>query len=293
LSEVLSLASISFAAKFVVADEKKYYLTEDLIGHPGIVPRIAEHLRDICSDPLFRTAESAALVSSVLSLAVPSLRGLCLFQEATVVSFGKQSLPKYAHELTLIHEWNILCDAMQLPPFSSSWGASSALVAFLRLNLEVSRLNPGEIISTTPFQLFQIPSDYADFIAQCAQHLKERETEQLAVCLFCGQHLFLGPTARNRLASMGPASMHARRCCGGVGLVQMVSQCIPLAMVHGQGYFLPTPYLDQFGEQQNGLRRGRILTLNTDRYDHLRDLIAQFKVGAVDSIPLQIRLFEL
>lgn len=169
----------------MLSDIMNHYVDADLIDHPGIVPRLFAF---ICEVPFFRLdflfsslafwtytflsflqvtpntsisgANPSLIASSVLRLAIPSLRSMCLVQELFLGPMGTKSLPIYAHELTLVHEWNRLCEALHIAPFTSTWRAPEPALSFLR-TIEPTKLAP---ISTNPFKLYPLPQNFATLI---------------------------------------------------------------------------------------------------------------------------------
>ena len=72
---------------------------------------------------------------------------------------------------------------------------------------------------------------------------------------------------------MGACTAHSRKCGAGSGLFLRVREC-KLVMFSGRtkGYYMSLPYLDQYGETDQGLKRGNPLTLFPERYARLHRL---------------------
>ncbi|KAG0369200.1 hypothetical protein BGZ54_000069 [Gamsiella multidivaricata] len=70
----------------------------------------------------------------------------------------------------------------------------------------------------------------------------------------------------------GECNTHALTCTGPVGIYLLIKKCVILLLHVRNGCFHPAPFLDEHGEADLGLRRGRPQFLNPLRYDDLRRL---------------------
>jgi len=70
-------------------------------------------------------------------------------------------------------------------------------------------------------------------------------------------------------SKVGALTLHASACCDGVGLFFLVRKCSILSIRGEHAAILPTPYLDQWGEEDVGFKRGRPLFLDHKRWDKL------------------------
>ncbi|KAF9109352.1 hypothetical protein BGX27_007699 [Mortierella sp. AM989] len=68
----------------------------------------------------------------------------------------------------------------------------------------------------------------------------------------------------------GECNTHALTCTGPVGIYLLIKKCVILLLHVRNGCFHPAPFLDEHGEADLGLRRGRPQFLNPLRYDDLR-----------------------
>ncbi|CAM9640594.1 unnamed protein product [Ectocarpus sp. 8 AP-2014] len=136
-----------------------------------------------------------------------------------------------------------------------------------------------------------------------------------AVCLVCGQVLAAGTKG---MGHVGECTLHARECGAGVGVFFLVQRrvespwfgfrrertidttvlheqqlttgprdslcslyhrCVVLLIRDSRGAYYPSIYLDDHGEEDAQLRRGRPLFLNKHRYDSLKQLYLRHKVA--------------
>lgn len=72
---------------------------------------------------------------------------------------------------------------------------------------------------------------------------------------------------------MGACSSHAYTCGCGVGIFLRVRECEVLLLASpNKGCFITPPYLDEYGETDQGLKRGHPLYLCKDQYRKLQIL---------------------
>ena len=99
-----------------------------------------------------------------------------------------------------------------------------------------------------------------------------------ALCLACGE-LCCCAGACCRRGRHGECAQHAAVCGGGVGVFLLVKSTKVL-LIRGKRICLyPSVYLDQHGEEDEFLKRGRPLFLSERRYRALEDLWVN---GALD-----------
>ena len=78
---------------------------------------------------------------------------------------------------------------------------------------------------------------------------------------------------------VGACSMHARATGGGLGIFFLVQRCVVLVVRDKHAAFLPSLYLDQYGEEDVGLRRGRPLFLSGERYAELQEMYRSHRLA--------------
>jgi len=126
-------------------------------------------------------------------------------------------------------------------------------------------------------RLYPLPYNYSELI-NMASRFKCPTTDDCSrtpfLCLLCGKIIcgqcFCCVTEAEFEERYGACSMHALECGDGVGLFLRIRDCeVVLIYNHNKGAFLPSPYLDEYGEPDKGIRRGNPLYLNKQRYDNL------------------------
>jgi len=100
---------------------------------------------------------------------------------------------------------------------------------------------------------------------------------ETAICLITGTILKAGPPRRHssrrhddRLP--GACTAHARKIGSGTGIFFLLQKCTVLLIHNKKSAYSPSLYVDENGEEDNGLRRGRPLYLNNDRNQALENL---------------------
>mmetsp|Transcript_22491 Transcript_22491/g.51853 ORF Transcript_22491/g.51853 Transcript_22491/m.51853 type:complete len:114 (+) Transcript_22491:2185-2526(+) len=73
----------------------------------------------------------------------------------------------------------------------------------------------------------------------------------------------------------GACTLHARQVGSGIGIFFLVQKCTVLLMHNNKSAYSASLYVDQHGEEDPGLRRGRPLSLNEARYRALEALWRQ------------------
>ena len=73
----------------------------------------------------------------------------------------------------------------------------------------------------------------------------------------------------------GTCTLHARHTGSGIGIFFLVQKCTVLLMHNNKSAYSASIFVDQHGEEDPGLRRGRPLFLNEARYKALETLWRQ------------------
>jgi len=92
---------------------------------------------------------------------------------------------------------------------------------------------------------------------------------ETAICLLTGTVMRSGSPRRSYNRSIRPpgaCTLHARKHGSGIGIFFLVQKCTVLLMHNNKSAYSPSIYVDEHGEEDPGLRRGRPLFLNNDRY---------------------------
>lgn len=102
---------------------------------------------------------------------------------------------------------------------------------------------------------------------------------ETAICLLTGAVMRSG-SSRRFLSRANPrlpgaCTLHARKTASGVGIFFLVQKCTVLLMHNSKSAYSPSLYVDEHGEEDPQLRRGRPLFLNEARYRALEQLWRQ------------------
>lgn len=124
--------------------------------------------------------------------------------------------------------------------------------------------------AVTPISEFvRLPEDYSDLINsvsqfQCPNNVRD-DTRNPTMCLICGAILcsmtYCCQVEVNG-ATVGACTAHTISCGAGVGAFLRIRDCEVLLLGFNKGCFVAAPYLDEYGETDQGLRRGNALRLN-------------------------------
>lgn len=127
--------------------------------------------------------------------------------------------------------------------------------------------------------LIDLPVDYSELINTVSTFTcpnSDEDSKSPCMCLVCGEILcsqsYCCQTELNKMP-VGACNYHASKCGAGVGIFLRVRECevLFLAAPH-RGCFVSPPYLDDYGETDQGLRRGNPLRLCNERYKKLQTL---------------------
>ncbi|CAK1542493.1 unnamed protein product [Leptosia nina] len=142
-----------------------------------------------------------------------------------------------------------------------------------------------------PPRLINLPEDFSELmniVSEFSCPNSEREdSKNPTMCLVCGQILcsqsyccqieIKKSTSRSGSGSgselVGAVVAHALWCGAGAGIFLRVRECELLLLgvpSPSRGAMLAAPYLDSYGETDQGLRRGNPLHLCPERYENLR-----------------------
>ena len=143
------------------------------------------------------------------------------------------------------------------------------------------------------FTLIRLPISFVE-LYNIVNRVKGREDSALAmddsddigssetsICLLTGAVMRSGSTRRayNRTARPpGACTLHARKTASGIGIFFLVQKCTVLLMHNNKSAYSASLYVDEHGEEDPQLRRGRPLFLNEARYRALELLWRQQRI---------------
>ncbi|UJR10060.1 hypothetical protein I4U23_014282 [Adineta vaga] len=165
------------------------------------------------------------------------------------------------------------------------------------INNWISNLSTNKSLVKYPIainELYSLPKEYIDLMNQVSQGVApykyaRDEIRSPCICLVCGEVVVRSsststpsPLSTNGIISSffnidhtgGPCNLHTQQCCGTNGLYLRVKECSLLLLNinnYGRsnktrGTLLAAPYLDDYGETDQNLRRGNPLHLCEERY---------------------------
>jgi Proteolysis_6 C-terminal len=174
---------------------------------------------------------------------------------------------------------------------SFEYAAASAVMS------DLSHLGSIHRKSEPTFSLVRLPKSFVE-LYNIVNIIKGREditagddtedvgSTETAICLLTGAVMRSGSSRRsayNRtLRPPGACTLHARTNGSGIGIFFLVQKCTVLLMHNNKSAYSPSIYVDEHGEEDPGLRRGRPLFLNDARYRALELLWRQ------QSIPREV-----
>jgi len=124
--------------------------------------------------------------------------------------------------------------------------------------------------------LVPLYEDYSDLINSvsdivCPNNERE-EMKTPTMCLICGTilcgHSYCCQPELGKM-NVGACTHHAHDCGAEVGIFLRIRDCQVVYLGRGKGCFVQPPYLDEYGETDQGLRRGNPLRLCKAAYDRI------------------------
>jgi hypothetical protein len=108
-------------------------------------------------------------------------------------------------------------------------------------------------------------------------------SNETAICLITGTIIRSGSQKRYRsghraIRAPGACTMHARKYGSGTGIFFLTQKCTVLLVHNKKSAYWASSYVDENGEEDQNLRRGRPLFLNKERYEGLSSLWRQHGV---------------
>lgn len=126
-------------------------------------------------------------------------------------------------------------------------------------------------------QLVSLPDDYSDLMNSvslftCRNNERE-DSRNPTMCLVCGEVLcsqtYCCQRELNKMP-VGACNFHTEVCGAGAGIYLRIRDAEVLLLGQNTGCFLSAPYLDDYGETDQGLRRGNPLHLCRESYKKLQ-----------------------
>lgn len=138
-------------------------------------------------------------------------------------------------------------------------------------------LNPIVPATASVRQLVSLPDDYSDLMNSvslftCRNNERE-DSRNPTMCLVCGEVLcsqtFCCQRELNK-TTVGACNYHTEVCGAGAGIYLRIRDAEVLLLGQNTGCYLSAPYLDDYGETDQGLRRGNPLHLCRESYKKLQ-----------------------
>lgn len=237
-----------------------------------------------------------ALLGHVRAHLVPFLRCSALFFHFLTEIPGPASL-KDPNRPLMTEELESLGRYLSVPTDMTSllqWNKDSGCISSSSISTVVKRWCSHEHVKKTlatagveslgysikANHLLKIPVDYSELINEASMFTCPNsdgdDSRAPALCLICGKMLCSQSYCCQTEVEgnkMGACAAHAQKCGAGVGVFLRVRECQILLMANrNKGCFYSPPYLDAYGETDQGLRRGNPLYLSVDRYQKLEKL---------------------
>lgn len=210
------------------------------------------------------------------------LRNTCLFYHSLtditplsqLTELGGDTFENMCNYLKLPHNFDDIFATSAEFELASLWSSHSKVIEYLKgKDTKITIVSEPK----SPCSLVTLPYDYSDLINTVSMftcpNSDREDSRNPTMCLVCGEMLcsqsYCCQTELNKNL-VGACTYHAHVCGSGVGIFLRVRECEVLLLASpSKGCFSSPPYVDQYGETDQGLRRGHPLHLCLDTYRKL------------------------
>lgn len=211
------------------------------------------------------------------------LRCSCLFYRCMTDKDFPDTFPKYKPD-----KFDLMCEYLGLNPqldvyfdMESAYAtmmqgyASHPYIRNDHCNDQSPTINFVPCLRPLP-HLVKLDEDYSDLINSvsdifCPNNEREemKTPTKCLICgtILCGQSYCCQPELGKQ--AVGACTHHAHNCGAEVGIFLRIRDCQVVYLGRGKGCFVQPPYLDEYGETDQGLRRGNPLRLCKAAYDRI------------------------
>uniref|UniRef100_UPI00358E1268 E3 ubiquitin-protein ligase UBR2 n=1 Tax=Myxine glutinosa TaxID=7769 RepID=UPI00358E1268 len=189
---------------------------------------------------------------------------------------GPEQFDLLCHYLSLPTNLTMLFDTYRetVDPLLHRWCNAEAVRSFQQGQMVVIRY-PRKMN-----KMVHLPQDYSSLINKASRfrcpHSDGEDNRTPTLCLVCGTILCsqcYSCQAELDGEDVGACIAHSAICGAGIGIFLRVRECQTLLLCgKNKGCFYPPPYLDEYGETDQLLRRGNPLLLCLERYHKLQRL---------------------
>lgn len=193
---------------------------------------------------------------------------------ATLTESGGDTFSNMCSYLDLPQTPKDLFNSLEVMLLVNKWCKHKEVASYLS-NVPCSVVNEPLFVP----RLINLPNDYSELINTVSTFTcpnSDEDSKNPCMCLICGEILcsqsYCCQAEFNKI-QVGACNFHANKCGAGIGIFLRVRECeiLYLASPH-RGCFASPPYLDDYGETDQGLRRGNPLRLCHERYKKLQTL---------------------
>lgn len=129
--------------------------------------------------------------------------------------------------------------------------------------------------------LIKLPKSFVELYGMVSRikddthdEIDDNGNAETAICLITGVVMKSGPSRRRSRLSRQPGTctLHARSIGSGTGIFFLLQKCTVLLMHNNKSAYSASLYVDENGEEDTSLRRGRPLFLKKDRFLSLENM---------------------
>ncbi|KYQ90036.1 hypothetical protein DLAC_08620 [Tieghemostelium lacteum] len=207
-------------------------------------------------------------------LQLPSFDNHCLYLLNTIIQHSDEMVP-------LVNSWSEqLLSSFAIYSSTTTTTTTSNNNNNQQQQQIIQQILPSPIVPKT-FLLIKLPELYNTLTQQfssipCIQCKTVSSTQ--ALCLICGTLCCLGSCCKRFFDQKNECILHAERCNAGTCMFLVIKSSSILLIHLPRKTVWISPYLDDHGEEDPNLRRGKPLYLNSNRYYQLNALLLKHQI---------------
>lgn len=136
--------------------------------------------------------------------------------------------------------------------------------------------------------LIQLPNEFRELIYRATEQTcpnTGKPMSQPALCLTCGAFICTESACCRRSLrsdgrSLGACTIHSQSCGNKRGMFLQIKSCIVIMLDGDRGGYVDAPYVDERGEVDRGLKRGRPLFLQPNMYARLNHIFQSQRLSS-------------
>jgi len=148
----------------------------------------------------------------------------------------------------------------------------------LRLHHPIADISHMSLVKSETVRLVELPANFTELYAQVKNAFWSWNVPDFdpALCLICGDVVAAG---NHTNGPIGDCTLHSQACGCGIGIFFLVQKCTVLLIRNKKAAYYSSLYVDRYGEEDMGLKRGKPLFLSQSRYGALKEIYLKNQIA--------------